>query len=62
MERFRLGLAPDRRAGCAIGVSLGAFRIITAPLLFYIAAGYVIVVFQTIYANKDLSLAYDSGG
>jgi len=33
------------------------------PLHFYIAAGYVIVVFQTIYANKDLvPLAYDSGG
>ena len=50
--------------GVAIGVSLGAFRIVTGtPLHFYIAAGYVIVVFQTIYANKDLvPLAYDSGG
>ena len=50
--------------GVAIGVSLGTFRIVTGtPLHFYIAAGYVIVVFQTIYANKDLvPLAYDSGG
>ena len=50
--------------GVAIGVSLGAFLIVTGtPLNFYIAAGYVIVVFQTIYANKDLvPLAYDSGG
>ena len=50
--------------GVAIGVSLGAFLIGTGtPLHFYIAAGYVIMVFQTIYANKDLfPLPYDSGG
>ena len=58
------GLRLTVALGVAIGVSLGAFRIVTGtPLHFYIAAGYVIVVFQTIYANKDLvPLAYDSGG
>ena len=42
--------------GVAIGVSLGAFHLIVTgtPLNFYIAAGFVIMVFQTIYANKDL--------
>ena len=47
--------------GVAIGVSLGAFLIVTGtPLNFYIAAGYVIMVFQTIYANKELfPLPYD---
>ena len=58
------GLRLTVALGVAIGVSLGTFRIVTGtPLHFYIAAGYVIVVFQTIYANKDLvPLAYDSGG
>ena len=47
--------------GSAIGKSLGAFLIVTGtPLHFYIAAGYFIMVFQTIYANKDLfPLPYD---
>ena len=47
--------------GVAIGVSLGAFLIVTGtPLNFYIAAGFVIMVFQTIYAKKDLfPLPYD---
>jgi len=50
--------------GVAIEISLGAFLIVTGtPLNFYIAAGYFIMVFQTIYANKDLfPLPYDSGG
>ena len=50
--------------GVAIEISLGAFLIVTGtPLHFYIAAGYVIMVLQTIYANKDLfPLPYDSGG
>jgi hypothetical protein len=58
------GLRLTVAVGVAVGVSLGAFRIVTGtPLHFYIAAGYVIVVVQTIYSNKDLvPLAYDSGG
>ena len=58
------GLRLTVAAGVAVGVALGAFRIVTGtPLHFYIAVGYVIVVIQTIYANKDLvPLAYDSGG
>jgi hypothetical protein len=58
------GLRLTVAVGVAVGVSLGAFRIVTGtPLHFYIAAGYVIVVAQTIYSNKDLvPLAYDSGG
>jgi len=58
------GLRITVAVGVAIGVALGAFRIVTGtPLHFYIAVGYVIVVIQTIYANRDLvPLAYDSGG
>lgn len=58
------GLRLTVAVGVAMGVSLGAFRIVTGtPLHFYIAAGYVIVVIQTIYSNRDLvPLAYDSGG
>jgi len=50
--------------GVAIGIALGAFRIITGtPLFLYIAAGYLIVVVQTIFARKTIiPLAYDSGG
>ena len=50
--------------GVAIGISLGAFRIITGtPLFLYIAAGYLIVVAQTFFAPKAIvPLAYDSGG
>ena len=58
------GLRMTVAVGVALGVALGAFRIVTGtPLHFYIAAGYVVVVLQTFYANKDLvPLAYDSGG
>jgi len=50
--------------GVAIGIALGTFRIITGtPLFLYIAAGYLIVVVQTIFAPKTIiPLAYDSGG
>ncbi len=50
--------------GVAIGIALGTFRIITGtPLFLYIAAGYLIVVVQTIFAPKAIiPLAYDSGG
>lgn len=50
--------------GVAIGVSLGAFRIVTgAPLYLLIMAGYVVVVTQTFFAPRTIvPLAYDSGG
>ena len=50
--------------GVAIGVSLGAFRIVTGtPLPYYIVVGYVIVIFQTFFASRTIiPLAYDSGG
>ncbi len=50
--------------GVAFGIALGTFRIVTGtPLFLYIAAGYLIVVVQTIFAPKTIiPLAYDSGG
>ena len=50
--------------GVAMGVSLGAFRIVTGtPLPYYIVAGYVIVIIQTFFASRTIiPLAYDSGG
>jgi len=50
--------------GVAVGVALGAFRIITGtPLHWYIIAGYVLVIIQTAFAPKIIiPLAYDSGG
>ena len=50
--------------GAAIGVSLGSYRIITGtPLQYYIIAGYIIVVIQTVFAPRSIiALAYDSGG
>lgn len=50
--------------GVAIGITLGSYRIITGtPLHWYIIAGYVFVVIQTLYAPKlIIALAYDSGG
>jgi len=50
--------------GAAVGVSLGAFRIVTGtPLHYYIIAGYIVVIIQTTFAPKlIIPLAYDSGG
>ena len=50
--------------GVAVGVALGAFRIITGtPLHWYIISGYVLVIIQTAFAPKTIiPLAYDSGG
>ena len=50
--------------GVSVGVSLGAFRIITGtPLHWYIISGYVLVIIQTYFAPKSIiPLAYDSGG
>jgi len=50
--------------GVAIGISLGCYRIVVGdPIHWYIMAGYVIVVIQTLFAPKMIiPLAYDSGG
>ena len=58
------GLRVSVAIGVAIGVSLGVFRIITGvPLHYFIIAGYIIVIIQTIFAPKIIvALAYDSGG
>ena len=50
--------------GVGVGVSLGCYRIVTGmPLHYFIAAGYGIVIFQTMVAPKLIvPLAYDSGG
>ena len=50
--------------GVAVGISMGAYRIVTGtPLHFYIIAGYILVVIQTLFCPKSIvALAYDSGG
>lgn len=50
--------------GVAAGIALGTYRIVSGtPLHYYIIAGYIIVIIQTIYAPKMIvALAYDSGG
>jgi hypothetical protein len=50
--------------GVAVGISLGAYRIVIgAPIHYFIISGYVVVVIQTFYAPKSIvPLAYDSGG
>ena len=50
--------------GVAAGVSIGAYRIVSGtPLPYYIIAGYVVVILQTLRASKlIIPLAYDSGG
>ncbi len=58
------GLRITVALGVAIGISLGAFRIVTGtPLYIYILVGYTIVIVQTMFAPKNIiPLAYDSGG
>ena len=59
-----VGLRVAVALGAGIGVSLGCFRVITGlPLPYFIAAGYLIVIMQTVAAPKKIvPLAYDSGG
>lgn len=59
-----VGLRVAVAIGAGIGVSLGCFRVITGlPLPYFIAAGYLIVIVQTMAAPKEIvPLAYDSGG
>jgi hypothetical protein len=58
------GLRITVAVGVAFALALGTFRIVTGtPLHWYILAGYIFVVIQTIFAPKQLlALAYDSGG
>lgn len=59
-----VGLRVAVAIGAGIGVSLGCFRIITGlPLPYFIAAGYFVVILQTMTAPREIvPLAYDSGG
>lgn len=58
------GLQFSVAIGAAMGVAVGAFRIVTGtPLHWYIIAIYVVVIIQTIFTPKSIiPLAYDSGG
>ena len=50
--------------GVAVGIALGAYRIVSGlPIHYFIIVGYVVVVIQTFYAPRlIIPLAYDSGG
>lgn len=50
--------------GVAIGIALGSYRIVVGhPIHYYIIAGYIVVVIQTMFCPKLIvPLAYDSGG
>ena len=58
------GLRIAVAVGVAAGVAIGAYRIVSGtPLPYYIMAGYVVVILQTLRASKFIiPLAYDSGG
>jgi hypothetical protein len=58
------GLRLSVALGVAIGIALGTLRIVTGlPLHWFIMAGYVVVVLQTLRAPRIIiPLAYDSGG
>jgi len=58
------GLRVAVALGVAIGVGLGCYRIVSGlPLHYFIMAGYVVVILQTIWSPKLIvALAYDSGG
>lgn len=59
-----VGLRIAVATGAGIGVALGCLRVITGvPLPYFVAAGYLIVILQTLAAPKEIvPLAYDSGG
>jgi hypothetical protein len=50
--------------GVAIGIALGAYRIVAGdPIHYYIIAGYILVILFTYFAPKYIiPIAYDSGG
>jgi len=58
------GLRVAVALGVAIGITLGAYRIVSGtPLHWYIITGYILVMIQTIWAPKSIiALAYESGG
>jgi hypothetical protein len=58
------GLRISVAIGVAVGIALGVFRIVSGtPLHYYIIAGYVLVIVQTLFAPRMIiALAYDSGG
>ncbi len=58
------GLRVAVAIGAATGVALGTYRIVSGvPLHYYIIAGYIIVIVQTLFAPRLISaLAYDTGG
>jgi len=58
------GLRVAVALGVAVGIALGAYRIVTGlPLQNFIIVGYVVVMAQTLFAPKMIiALAYDSGG
>jgi hypothetical protein len=58
------GLRMAVAVGVAVGVSLGAYRIVSGtPLHYFIVVGYVVVVLQTMRSARTIiPLAYDSGG
>jgi hypothetical protein len=50
--------------GAGLAIALGMFRIVTGTELYvYLIACYIIVIIQTIFADKKMvALAYDTGG
>jgi len=50
--------------GVAIGISLGAYRLVNGdPIHYYIIVGYVFVIILTYFAPKHIiPIAYDTGG
>jgi hypothetical protein len=50
--------------GVAIGISLGAYRLVQGdPIHYYIIAGYLLVIILTYFAPKHIiPIAYDTGG
>jgi len=58
------GLRVSVALGVAVGISLGAWRIVTGlPIHYFIIVGYIVVVVQTMFAPRIIvPLAYDSGG
>lgn len=58
------GLRIAVAVGVSVGITVGTFRIVTGtPLYYYIIAGYVVVMVQTLFAPRSIiALAYDSGG
>ena len=50
--------------GVAVGIALGAYRIVAGdPIHYYIIAGYIVVIILTYFAPRYIiPIAYDSGG